>query len=208
MYIPDFFHVGDLQTLRGFIRQHSFVTLVTASDELAVTHLPLVLRPQQGKFGTLVGHFARANPHHAIDHARRESVAIFTGPHAFVSPAWYRDAAPAVPTWNYTAVQAHGNLLIIEDHDRASAILKEIELEYEKQTSPPRHNLPPEDVHERMVRAIVAFEMPIDRLLGKFKLGQNRSLEDQLATIEGLQSTGDSAAIALAKLSRDRLGTR
>src|SRR4051812_25215915 len=101
MYIPSAFRIEDLATLHAFMRRYSFATLVTAeAAEPFVTQLPLLLDAGRGPLGTLVGHFARPNNHWQMDHARLTSVAVFHGPHAYVSPSWYRSASPGVPTWN------------------------------------------------------------------------------------------------------------
>src|SRR4051794_30428541 len=101
MYIPSAFRIDDPATLQAFMRKYSFATLVTADAEPFVTHLPLLLDANHGRHGTLVGHVAKPNPHWQMDHERLTSVAIFHGPHAYVSPTWYRSKSPAVPTWNY-----------------------------------------------------------------------------------------------------------
>src|SRR5215208_2151226 len=118
MYIPSAFRITDLPTLHEFMRRYSFATLITGGDEPFVTHLPLLLDSGSGdgQNGTLIGHFAKPNPHWQLDHAAHTSVAIFHGPHAYISPSWYRAGGPAVPTWNYAAVHAWGKLSLIEDH--------------------------------------------------------------------------------------------
>jgi transcriptional regulator len=205
MYIPAAFRESNIATLHAFIKQFSFATLVTPGDETAVTHLPLILDPEKGKLGTLYGHFARPNSHWQLDHKTRNSTAIFHGPHAYISPTWYRDPAPAVPTWNYAVVHAIGKLTLIEDLQRASNLLHQIALTFEQPPAVPRHNLPSPEIHERLTRSIVAFEMPIDDLIGKFKLGQNRSPVDQQSTIEGLEATGDPDSKAMAAFTKARL---
>jgi transcriptional regulator len=98
MYIPSAFRVDDPAVVDEFIRRYSFATLVTAGEEPFVTHLPLLLDVGADGRRTLLGHAARANPHWQLDHARHASVAIFHGPHAYVSPSWYPSGSPAVPT--------------------------------------------------------------------------------------------------------------
>ena len=201
MYIPASFRVDDTPALHAFMNRFSFATLITANDDPMVTHLPLVLLADRGKFGTLIGHVARPNNHWQLDHANCKSVAIFHGPHAYVSPRWYRETVPAVPTWNYAVVHATGRLKIIEDASRTSEIVEQISRVYEPDALP-RHNQPPAEVHDRLLRGIVAFEMPIDDLVGKFKLGQNRSQADQAGMIAGLEAAGDPDSLALAALCR------
>jgi transcriptional regulator len=206
MYVPASFRVDDRDTLHAFVRQYSFATLVTAGDEPFATHVPLLLDPDRGAHGTLVGHFARANPHWQMDHRRWGSLAIFHGPHAYISPSWYRSGAPAVPTWNYAAVHAVGNLSLIEDATAVAAILERTTRAYESSQARPWVNPLPQETIDKLIGAVVAFEMPIERLEGKFKLGQNRKPEDQIGAIEGLEAATDADSAALTAFARKRLG--
>src|SRR5436309_4848810 len=108
MYIPTPFREESLDILHEVIRQHSFATLVTsAPDGLIATHIPILLDPMRGSYGTLIGHVARENPHWRAFGGNQETMAIFQGPHAYVSPSWYTTPY-AVPTWNYVVVHAYG----------------------------------------------------------------------------------------------------
>ena len=206
MYIPHAFRNDDRETLHGFMRQYSFATLVTGGSEPFATHLPLLLDASRGPHGTLVGHFARPNPHWQCDHQRNGSLAIFHGPHAYVSPSWYPSAAPAVPTWNYATVHATGRLLVIEDAFYVADLLERMVRVYEAHRSPPWTNSLPDEMNEKLIASVVAFEMPIERLEGKFKLGQNRKREDQIGAIEGLEASGNHDSVALSRFARETLG--
>jgi transcriptional regulator len=206
VYIPTSFRIHDRDTLHAFVRQYSFATLVTAGDEPFATHLPLLLDPDRGAHGTLVGHFARANPHWQMDHCRYGNLAIFHGPHAYISPSWYRSGAPAVPTWNYAAVHASGKLSLVEDPAEVADVLERMTRVYESKQARPWVNPLPPETNEKLIGAIVAFEMPIERLEGKFKLGQNRKPEDQIGAIEGLEAAGDADSMTLANFARKQLG--
>src|SRR5438132_1080087 len=114
MYIPPAFRIEDLPCLHAIMRENSFATLVTgAGGELCATHIPILLDPNRGKFGTLTGHVAKANTHWESLRGNVEALVIFQGPHAYVSPSWYK--TQAVPTWNYVAVHAYGRPRLIED---------------------------------------------------------------------------------------------
>src|SRR2546421_8219004 len=114
MYIPAAFAEPDLTKLHEFVEQNSFSLLVSMVDGLPfATHLPFLLERTAGRQGTLVGHVARANPQWR-ELAGQTALAIFSGPHAYISPTWY-EAQRVVPTWNYTAVHASGRVEIIED---------------------------------------------------------------------------------------------
>jgi len=166
--------------------------------------LPLLLDADRGPHGTLVGHVAKTNPHWQIDHGLHSSVAVFHGPHAYISPSWYRRGSPAVPTWNYGVVHAAGKLSLILDREKVAAILQRTVQLFESSFEKPWKDPTPE-VNEKLIAAVVAFEMPIDRLEGKFKLGQNRAVEDRIGAIESLEAAGDADGVALAKFAREHL---
>ena len=131
MYIPSAFVIDDPNVLHAFMKQYSFATLVTGGQEPFITQIPLLLDASRGPNGTLVGHFARPNPHWQLDHARLSTVAIFHGPHAYISPSWYPSGLPAVPTWNYAAVHAVGHLSVIEDKPYIASLLERMVQAYE-----------------------------------------------------------------------------
>jgi transcriptional regulator len=126
-----------------------------------------------------------------------DSLAIFHGPHAYISPTWYIDQ-PAVPTWNYAVVHAYGHPRVIDDDARVTAMLDDLIDVYESGESTQWRAQLPDDFRAMMERGIVAFEMPITRVEGKFKLGQNRSREDQLSAQRHVarQPDRDSGALA------------
>src|SRR5262249_44784488 len=121
MYTPRLFAVTDRERLHAFVRQHSFATLVTCDDGAAVpvaSHLPFLPDPGRGEHGVLRGHMARANPQWRHFRPGREVLAIFLGPHGYVSSNWYEEPAVMVPTWNYTAVHVYGRPRLVEDEDQ------------------------------------------------------------------------------------------
>lgn len=186
MYVPDAFRVSDPDTLHGFIAAYGFATLVTPTEEGPVaTHVPLLLQRTSDLRVVLVGHMARANPHWQRFDAAPPSLAIFHGPHAYISPSWYV-SRPAVPTWNYAAVHAVGRPVLVEDPERVARMLAELVSFYESGRAEPWSGELPPDFRARMQRGIAAFEMPVDRLEGKFKLGQNRPEADQESALAGL----------------------
>jgi transcriptional regulator len=206
MYIPQAFHVGDRQILHEFINRNSFATLVSTVDGRPfATHLPLLFERTRSAHGTLLGHVARANPHwHAFD-GRQEALAIFQGPHAYVSPSWYA-TSPAVPTWNYTAVHVYGVPQVIDDDRAFSDLLDRLIALYEAGMPRPWPGVLPADFRANLMRGIVGFTMEIERIEGKFKLSQNRSHEDQRRVVERLEMSADPVAKALGELAREHLG--
>ena len=199
MYVPPAFTQSDLAACHGLIEANAFGTLVSSSAEAAApmaTHLPFLLHRTRGTKGTLIGHMARANPHRELLGA--EALVIFQGPHAYVSPSWYEDA-PAVPTWNYIAVHAYGTPEIIDDPVDVRAVLARlIDVHEAGRSAPWQFDSLPGDFIDGMVRGIVAFEIPIARLEGKWKLSQNRSAADRAGVIRALHAQGDSMAQAVA----------
>ena len=203
MYIPASFGVHDEATVLSFIDRFSFSTIITSSssDGMIVTHLPLLLK-RSGDRSILLGHFARANEHWRYFDGTTPALAIFHGPHGYVSPSWYT-GGPAVPTWNYAVVHAYGRPYTTKDRQAACAVLEALVRKYEDHRSYPwRTEGLPQEFYEQMVDRIVAFEMPIDKIESKFKLGQNRSQEDREGTINGLVAEGSPEATSLAAFMR------
>jgi transcriptional regulator len=194
VYIPPSFRVDDVAVLHEFVEEYSFAMLVSVRGGVPfVTHLPLLLDREHG---VILGHLARANLHWEAFGGGAESAAIFRGPHAYISPAWYT-AAPAVPTWNYAAVHVYGIPRLLTE-DRTWEVVDQTVKKFETTRAAPWQHELPEDFRQKMLRGIVAFEMPIARIEGKFKLGQNRSEADQAGMLAHLRE-GDSAAQILAE---------
>ena len=196
MYIPAAFAMTQSPVQHDFIEQISFATLVTnnADGKPFVTHLPLLLDRDRGAYGTLVGHCARANGHWKLfdsDQQNVESLAIFHGPHAYISSGWY-DPPTAVPTWNYAIVHVTGTARIVEDAAVTAQILSRTVERFEDPSSPPLPELDSK-THANLVQAVVAFEIPIAKIEAKFKLGQNRSAADQRSMATELRQCGNSA---------------
>jgi transcriptional regulator len=174
------------------MRRFSFATLVSTDEGIPVAaHLPFMIRPDAGPNGTLVGHMARANAQWRSFDPAREVLTIFQGDHAYISPSWYLQH-PSVPTWNYVVVHAYGLPRIVEDEDAVKRMLREFVHQHESGFQVPwLMDLPP-DYESKMIKGIVAFEITITRLQGKFKLSQNRSQTDRQGVIAAL---GESAGI-------------
>jgi transcriptional regulator len=187
IYIPRHF-VGDDATGRELMAQHPFATMVTTTPAgPRVTHLPLLL----DETGTaLVGHVARPNPHWQA-FAGGRTVAIFHGPHAFVSRGWYRDPAANVPTWNYATVHVSTGPVHLADADETRAAVLDLARRFE----PP--GLPPigEEKLAKLFKGLVAFRLPIERLEVKLKMSQNKP-EEMAGVVAGLRATGGTDELA------------
>ncbi|HVF65939.1 MAG TPA: FMN-binding negative transcriptional regulator [Casimicrobiaceae bacterium] len=196
-YVPRSFAVDDDATLAAFIDAYPFATLITpASPEPFVTHLPLL----RDDSGGLVGHYARANPHAAQPPGL--AIAIFHGPHAYVSPTWYAKPLEAVPTWNYGAVHVIGRLEPSSGAADAERVLAKLVERFEgKGPNAWRFSLEGRQ-RDAMIANIAPFRIAIDRVIGKFKLSQNRSDDDRRRVIDALASSSFSEAQATATLMR------
>jgi transcriptional regulator len=200
MYNPVAFAETDTAKLHAFVRQHSFATLVSSgSGGLVASHLPLLLDPQAGPAGRLLGHMARANPQwRELD---GEVLAIFQGPHTYISPSWYEEPG-LVPTWNYVAVHVYGTLHLVEGREDLLEILRRAVAFYEGSRPEP---WPLERVGDRLdglLRAIVGFRIEISRLEGKWKLSQNHPEERRRKVIRALAEQPDDDSRQIAALMR------
>ncbi|HYF62354.1 MAG TPA: FMN-binding negative transcriptional regulator [Herpetosiphonaceae bacterium] len=202
MYIPSAFAVDDRAALLEVMRQHSFATLITVEDgQPFATHLPLLIDADRGAHGVLVGHVARGNPQWRHLEAG-EALVIFQGPHAYVSPAWYGDGPPNVPTWNYIAVHAYGAARIIADPALVAGQLRALVEAHEAADSGWSLDLA---YAGKAQAGVVAFELEITRLEGKFKLSQNKPAAARAGVAAALAASprDHERAVAAAMLAGD-----
>jgi transcriptional regulator len=192
MYIPKNMLMDDAAEVTAFIQQFSFAALVTS--DLNISHLPFLFQPQEGEKGVLYGHMARANGQHKLMSGGRV-VAIFNGPHAYVSPTWYQHQ-PAVPTWNYAAVHCYGELVILDD-EQTEQLMHDIVAKYEPNLLDDK-TLMPDDYLEKMRQAIVGFKIVVDDIQAKEKLGQHRKVGDQQGVFAALKQSAHLDAKQLA----------
>jgi len=201
MYVPSAFQVTDPTVLHDFMRKHSFALLISQGGSgMVASHLPLLLDMDAGAGagtqGRLLGHMARANPQWRT--MEGEVLVIFSGPHAYISPTWY-ESPGTVPTWNYLAVHAYGNLRLIEEPAALHAILKRTATFYEQGMPTPWTYDTSDPNIDQMLKAIVGFTIEINRLEGKWKLSQNHPAERREKVIQALQTQLDENSEAIAK---------
>ena len=202
IYVPAHFATADRATVMRLVHDHPFATLVTPGvPEPLVTHLPLLHVADCEPNGTLFGHFARANPHARI--AESESMAVFHGPHAYVTPSWYTEPESAVPTWNYAVVHVHGTLELVRQPAETRAVLDLLIHRFESGRAAPWQLGLHGDRLDAMVGAIVGFRIRVKRIDAKLKLSQNRSPEDRRRVAAGLDSEGYADAAAIASWMRE-----
>ena len=199
MYRPTAFQEDDIDKLVAFMKANSFATLVSISDGVpSASHIPIVVTVKEGVV-KLNGHLAKQNPQWKAFEAS-DSLAIFTGAHAYISPALY-EKRESVPTWNYIAFHAYGVPKIITFNDSPESMDKMIDEmvdTYEATYKPHWHSLSTE-FREGMMNGIVGFEMTITRLEGKYKLSQNRNHVDRRNISDTLLQSSDSIVHAVGE---------
>ncbi|KAA0988493.1 FMN-binding negative transcriptional regulator [Pseudomonas sp. ANT_J12] len=207
MYNPSSFAIKDLPDLQQQILATRLAILVTHGEQgLQASHIPVLLDAEQGPNGTLYGHFAKANPQWKDLQNGAEAMVIFAGADAYVSPGFYPSKAEhgkVVPTWNYVAVHAYGVAEVFTDANRLLNLVSALTDRHEASRAQPwKVADAPADYIDGMLKAIVGFALPIQRLEGKRKLSQNRNAADIAGVREGLAASPDAQDQALAHLMR------
>jgi transcriptional regulator len=202
LYVPPQFKEDRIDVLHAAIRQSGLGTLVTlTADGLIASHVPMLLDPEPSPYGTLLGHVARPNPQARGAVAGVQALAIFQGPDAYVTPSWYatkRETGKVVPTWNYVAIHAYGQVEFFDAADRLRAIVTRLtEREEAGRAEPWAVSDAPAGYVEGMLQGIVGFALPIARLEGKWKMSQNRPAADRAGVVAGLEADGRNDVAAL-----------
>jgi transcriptional regulator len=208
LYVPKHYGETDLAVLHALIEAHPLGAWVAPGGApptpLVVNHLPFLVDRGRGRFGTLVGHVARANPVWRGTVPGAASVVIFQGPEGYVSPSWYaskREHGRVVPTWDYAVVHAHGVVRIVDDTAWLRDLVERLTAKHEAgRREPWQVTDAPGDYIARRLEAIVGVEMPIERLEGKWKMSQKESEADRRGVAEGLRAERGDAAEPLARL--------
>jgi transcriptional regulator len=208
MYLPKHFEETRVQVLHELIHAHPLGALVVlTSAGLEANHIPLEVDPDPAPFGTLRGHIARANPLWRESARDTEALVLFQGPGTYISPAWYatkQETGKVVPTWNYAVVHAHGPVRFIDDRAWLRAFVEQLTNRHEAARPEPwRITDAPADYIDKQLGAIIGLEIPITRLVGKWKVSQNRPPRDRDGAVEGLSREGGDAGAAMARLIRE-----
>jgi transcriptional regulator len=198
MYSPPYNRVVDRAEVAAFMRDNNFPVLVTGAGELRASHLPVAIEERGGQL-VIDMHMARANPQWR-EFSQKEALVIFSGPHGYISPRWY-EQAERVPTWNYAAVHAYGIPQVVEDPAVKHASQRRLVASLDPQWLPKFDALDAGYV-ERMLGAIVVFEIPVARIETRWKLSQNRGRREMELIIEALEKSGNHE---LAELTRKHL---
>jgi len=195
VYSPPYNRIEDRVEVVEFMRANNFPVLVTSEGALRASHLPVTVEDRGGQL-VIDMHMARANPQWR-DFSGGEVLVIFTGPHAYISPRWYEETE-RVPTWNYAAVHGYGIPKIIEDGQAKQAAQRRLVAELDPDWLPKFDNLDPGYV-ERMLAAIVNFEIPVTRLETRWKLSQNRGRREMELIADALEKGGEQALATLMR---------
>jgi transcriptional regulator len=201
MYIPKHFKIDDEDLIYNFIEENGFATLFSQHNgEPYATHLPLMLDREKG---LLTGHFARPNGQWK-DIENQTVLAIFQGPHCYISPSWY-ETNQAVPTWNYVAVHVYGKIEFVEDDQELLDSLNDMVKKYERPGSSYQLENADASFIAGMSRGIVGFKIKIEKIEGKAKLSQNHSVERQELVIKQLENSSGEDNIEIAALMKRNL---
>ncbi len=208
MYIPASNRIDDTTVLHAFMRQYNFAVLFSTYEGTPhATHIPFLYDETRGLHGTLIAHMARANPHWKMFDSTTMALVVFSGPHSYISPAWYADQV-AVPTWNYAAVHACGIPTVIHEPAVLRPIVDMLTDLHETAVGSTWDRSLADAYMRADLQAIVGIEIPILRLEGKFKLNQNRSVEDRQGVIRALEHSADQGQRDMASMMRDALGEK
>lgn len=210
MYVNPLHRLADRDTLFAVMASHPLGAWVCHGRAgLVANHVPFLLDRNRGPCGTLIGHVSRANSVWRELASASPSVVMFQGPQAYITPGWYPGMAAhgeAVPTWNYVVAHAHGVARAVEDRNWVFDMLRRLTERHEAPRSVPwAVSDAPAAFMERMMRAIVGFEIPIDRLEGKLKASQDEAMPYRLGTVRGLREQACDTARAMAAFVQDAI---
>jgi len=187
LYIPKPQLVEDRKFLQDFMDEFAFADLITASPGIRITHIPTVLNRTAAPYGTIFGHISRQNLQSKCFDGSQPAVIVFRGPHSYISPTWYTKPE-AVPTWNFAVVHATGRPKPITDPKALHGLLAQLIAKFEGPGSGYDFAKLPESYTNGLIGGIVGFQMQIELLEGKCKLGQERGEADKQAILKNLQS--------------------
>jgi transcriptional regulator len=187
LYIPKPQLVEDRRFLHDFMDEFAFVDLVTVAPTLRITHIPVWLDRTAGAYGTIHGHISRQNPQSATFDGRQAGVGVFHGPHGYISPTWYAKTGNVVPTWNFAVVHATGKLRPVEKKEALHETLARLITKFETYEGTGYDFSKLDDGYKYgLMAGIIGFELEIELLEGKFKLGQDRSPADKESLLKKL----------------------
>lgn len=210
MYVPAHFDEPRIELLHRLIRERPLGTLVTlAGAGLNANHIPFEIDIEPAPFGTLRGHVARANPVWRDFSSAVEALVIFQGAQTYISPSWYptkQATGEVVPTYNYVIVHGYGQMKIIHEREWLRALVTRLTNRFEAERAVPWHvsDAPPAFI-DKQLGAIVGIEIALTKLIGKWKVSQNRPATDRDGVMKGLNERDDADSLAIARWVKDKL---
>lgn len=210
MYVPAHFDEPRIELLHRLIRARPLGTLVTlAGDGLNANHIPFEIDIEPAPFGTLRGHVARANPVWRDFSSAVEALVIFHGVQTYISPSWYptkQATGEVVPTYNYLVTHGYGQMKIIHEREWLRALVTRLTNRFEAERAVPWHvtDAPPAFI-DKQLGAIVGIEIALTKLIGKWKVSQNRPATDRDGVVKGLNERDDADSLAIARWVKDKL---
>jgi transcriptional regulator len=208
MYQPPAFREERLEVLHAMIRAHPLATLITAGSEGIIANLVPFIVEETGEKGTLRAHIAKANDQVNALRSGSETLVVFQGPEAYITPSWYaskKEHGRVVPTWNYVVVQVRGTPRVIDDAAWLRAQIGALTSSQESQRAEPWDvGDAPEPFIEGQMKAIIGIEIPIRTIEGKWKVSQNRPAADREGVYEGLRAEGISEDMARVVAERNK----
>lgn len=191
--------MNDSKTIQDFLKTYGFGQLITGPQgDLTATHLPFLYEPKEGEKGSLYTHVARNNPQWQSLDPKQKVLAVFSGPHGYISPSWYV-THPAVPTWDYAAVHVYAHPELIEEKEKVYELLQKTTLFYENQNVTDWKLDLTGVFYQKLTQSIVGIKLKIAEIQGLFKLSQNKPADDRNKVIAGLQHKGTPQSTELAQ---------
>jgi len=205
MHITSAFKEENSDILLKIMRENAFATLITTDTKgrPVATQLPFLIK-QEGDHILLQAHFAKVNPQWKHLDNNDEVLVTFQGPHCYISPSWYKKVG--VPTWDYVSIQAYGPAKVIDSKEKTRELIEDLTDKYEQALETPwkpKNNYP-----DKMLNAIVGFEISVQELQGKVKIGQNKSTEDLEGVVEGLKNSSSEQELAIANLIKKHIKSK
>lgn len=206
MYTPKHFKMSDRNEINDFIHKNSFGILVSQNEgKIIATHLPILLKENEGENGFLYGHMAKAN--RQWENISDDVLVIFPGAHKYISPTWY-DSDQTVPTWSYLSVHVYGKITILDDRDSKETAVREIVKYFEGENSSYKIGNLKHVTFEGLLRGITAFKIEITEIEGKKKISQNHPETRQKLVIGELEKINDDDSKEIIAGMKKNLGSK
>ncbi len=205
MHTTRLFQETNPDTLLKVMRENAFATLITTDEEgrPVATQLPFIIKQKNDQI-ILQAHFAKVNSQWKHLKENAQVLVSFQGPHCYISPSWYKNSG--VPTWDYVTVQVYGTAKLFENNQQTAELIEELTDKYEQEQKAPWK--PKDNYPDKMLNAIVGFEISVQQIEGKVKIGQNKSADDLKGVVIALEKSSSEQELAIAKLIKSYLKSK